>query len=72
MLQQRFRAFNEIRQVADKAVVAAADQANDRLREIRDTWTFLEAKSAELLVASKARRDRAAAPRGGAAPLTRD
>ncbi len=72
VLQQRFRAFNEIRQVADKAVVAAADQANDRLREIRDTWTFLEAKSAELLVASKARRDRAAAPRGGAAPLTRD
>ena len=67
MLQQRFRAFNEIRQVAEKAVAAAAGQANDRLHEMRDTWAFLEASSAELLVASRARRDGAAAPRGGTA-----
>jgi DNA-binding transcriptional regulator GbsR (MarR family) len=72
VLQQRFRAFNEIRQVADKAVTAAADQATDRLYEMRDTWAFLEASSAELLVASRARRDRATATRGGTTPLTRD
>jgi DNA-binding transcriptional regulator GbsR (MarR family) len=72
VLQQRFRAFNEIRQVADKAVNAAADQATDRLYEMRDTWAFLEASSAELLVASRARRDRATATRGGTTPLTRD
>jgi DNA-binding transcriptional regulator GbsR (MarR family) len=64
VLQQRFRAFNEIRRVADKAVTAAAEQANERLYEMRDTWAFLEASSAELLVASRARRDAAAAPGG--------
>jgi DNA-binding transcriptional regulator GbsR (MarR family) len=72
VLQQRFRAFNEIRQVADKAVTAAAGQANDRLYEMRETWAFLEAKSAEILVASRARRDRAAAAGGGTAPLPRN
>jgi DNA-binding transcriptional regulator GbsR (MarR family) len=72
VLQQRFRAFNEIRRVADKAVEAAADEANDRLHEMRKTWAFLEASSAELLVASRARRDRAAAPRGGTEQRPRD
>lgn len=72
MLQQRFRAFNEIREVAEKAVAAAAGQANDRLHEMRDTWAFLEASSAEILVASRARRDGAAAPRGGTAQPPRN
>jgi DNA-binding transcriptional regulator GbsR (MarR family) len=71
VLKERFRAFNEIRRVADKAVMAAADQANDRLHEMRDTWAFLEASSAELLVASRARRDRVAASRGGTEPHQR-
>ena len=48
-----------------------ADQANDRLDEMRDTWAFLEARSAELLVASQARRDRAAAPEAGRHPRPR-
>jgi DNA-binding transcriptional regulator GbsR (MarR family) len=62
VLQQRFRAFNEIRVVADKAVGASSGEANDRLHEMRDTWAFLEARAADLLVASRARRNSAAAP----------
>jgi DNA-binding transcriptional regulator GbsR (MarR family) len=72
VLQQRFRAFNEIRRVADKAVTAADDQANDRLHEMRDTWAFLEASSAEILVASRARRDRATSSGGRTEQLRRD
>ena len=72
VLQRRFRAFNEIRVVADKAVMAAAGQANDRLHEMRNTWAFLEAGAAELLEGSRARRDRAGAPQGETAPLPND
>jgi DNA-binding transcriptional regulator GbsR (MarR family) len=72
LLQQRFRAFNEIRVVADKAVMAAAGRANDRLQGMRDTWAFLEAGAAELLAGSRARRQRAAASRGEKAPLPND
>ena len=60
MLQLRFRAFNEIRVVADRAVAAAAGRANDRLEDMRDTWAFLEAGAAELLVGSRANRRHAA------------
>jgi hypothetical protein len=63
VLQQRFRAFNEIRVVAEKAVAAAAGQANDRLQDMRDTWAFLEAGSAHLLDGSRARRERTTASR---------
>jgi DNA-binding transcriptional regulator GbsR (MarR family) len=72
LLQKRFRAFNEIRVVADKAVRSAAGQANDRLHEMRDTWAFLEAGSAELLAGSRARRDRASATQGETAPRPND
>ena len=72
LLQKRFRAFNEIRVVADKAVRSAAGEANDRLQEMRDTWAFLEAGSAELLAGSRARRDRASAAPGETAALPND
>ncbi len=61
VLQHRFRAFKHIRVVAEKGVAAAAVQASDRLHDMRDTWAFLEASASEMLVASRARRDRAAA-----------
>jgi DNA-binding transcriptional regulator GbsR (MarR family) len=72
LLQQRFRAFNEVRVVADKAVRAAAGQANDRLHGMRDTWAFLEAGAADLLANSRTRRERATASRGESAPLPND
>jgi DNA-binding transcriptional regulator GbsR (MarR family) len=57
VLEARFRAFNEIRRVADRAVTAAGDEANERLMEMRDTWAFLESGGDELLKASRLRRD---------------
>jgi DNA-binding MarR family transcriptional regulator len=56
VLEARFRAFNEIRRVADRAVTAAGSGAGDRLLEMRDTWAFLEEGGAELLQQSRARR----------------
>jgi hypothetical protein len=56
VLEARFRAFNEIRRVADRAVAAADGSAGPRLVEMRDTWAFLESGGDELLRASRARR----------------
>ncbi len=56
VLEARFRAFNEIRRVADRAVAAADGAAGPRLIDMRDTWAFLESGGEELLVASRARR----------------
>jgi DNA-binding MarR family transcriptional regulator len=76
VLQARFRAFNEIRQVVDRAVAGADGSAGPRLVEMRDTWTFLENGAGELLQASRARRGAAnpieadASARRGAGPPT--
>jgi DNA-binding transcriptional regulator GbsR (MarR family) len=72
VLQKRFRAFNEIHEVARRAVDAADGRANDRLEEMRATWAFLEASSSEMLEASLARRARAAASPNEGTPLPHD
>lgn len=67
VLQQRFRAFTEIREVADKAIAASGPDANDRLHEMRDTWAFMESSGTQLLAASRARRNGPPAPQQQAA-----
>jgi DNA-binding transcriptional regulator GbsR (MarR family) len=62
ILEQRFRAFNEIRRVADRAVEAGGDEVGPRLTEMRDTWRFMEESAAKLLEASRARRATSSVP----------
>ena len=64
VLEARFRAFNEIRRVADRAVAAADGAAGPRLIEMRDTWAFLESGGDELLRAGP-RQAGPTAGRGG-------
>jgi len=62
ILENRFRAFTEIREVTDKALGTSGSEATGRLHEMRDTWSFFEKSSAELLQASRTRRQRGAPP----------
>jgi DNA-binding MarR family transcriptional regulator len=56
VLEGRFRAFNEMRCVADRALDAAVGEADDRLVVMRDTWAFMEVRSEALLRDSRERR----------------
>ncbi len=49
VLESRFRAFTELRRVADRALQAAGDEADDRLHEMRDTYALMEEGTRELL-----------------------
>ncbi len=71
VLEARFRAFNEIRRVAERAVTAAGSEAGDRLVEMRNTWAFLEDGGEALLNQSRARRG-AGPPTKGTASLRLD
>jgi DNA-binding transcriptional regulator GbsR (MarR family) len=70
VLESRFRGLTEIRQVADRALDAAGDEADDRLVEMRDTYALMEAGVKELLRVSL-ERNAAAAPTPGTTPLRR-
>ena len=67
VLEARFRALTEIRKVADRALNAAGDKADDRLVEMRDTYALMEAGVKDLLRVSLERN--AAAPAAETTPL---
>jgi DNA-binding transcriptional regulator GbsR (MarR family) len=49
VLQNRTRAFTELKAVAEHAIDAAGGEADDRLVEMRDTYALMEAGVRELL-----------------------
>ncbi|HWD56502.1 MAG TPA: MarR family transcriptional regulator [Acidimicrobiales bacterium] len=49
VLKSRFRAFTELRQVAERALDAAGDGADDRLVWMRNTYALMETGVKELL-----------------------
>ena len=69
VLESRFRALTEIRQVADRALDAAGSDADDRLFEMRDTYALMEAGVKDLLRVSLERND--GAPSAETTPLRR-
>jgi DNA-binding transcriptional regulator GbsR (MarR family) len=69
VLEARFQAFTEVRQVAERALDAAGDDADDRLVGMRDTYAFMEAGVKELLCVSLERK--AGTPSAGTTPLRR-
>jgi DNA-binding transcriptional regulator GbsR (MarR family) len=68
VLESRFRAFTELRRVADRAIHAAGDEADDRLHEMRDTYALMEEGTRELLRQSL---ERNAGTPAGTTPLHR-
>ncbi len=69
VLESRFRAFTEMRQVAERTLEAAGSEADDRLVGMRDFYAFMEAGVKELLRVSLERR--AGTPTPGTTPLRR-
>jgi DNA-binding transcriptional regulator GbsR (MarR family) len=68
VLESRFRAFTELRRVADRALEAAGEEADDRLHEMRDTYALMEDGTRELLRQSL---ERNAGTPAGTTPLHR-
>jgi DNA-binding transcriptional regulator GbsR (MarR family) len=68
VLESRFRVFTELRRVADRALHAAGDEADDRLHEMRDTYALMEEGTRELLRQSL---ERNAGTPSGTTPLHR-
>ncbi len=69
MLESRFRAFAGMRRVAEGALEAAGDEADERLVGMRATYAFIEAGVQELLRVSLERK--AEAPSAETTPLRR-
>lgn len=49
VVSERFRAFSELRAVAEEALDAAGSAADGRLHEMRNTYAYLEAATAEVI-----------------------
>jgi hypothetical protein len=69
VLESRFRAFTEMRRVAERALAASGGDADDRLYEMRDTYALMEEGVKDLLRVSLERNEPPAAP--GTTPLRR-
>lgn len=70
VLEMRFRAFSELRDVADRAIAAAAGDADERLFEIRDTYAQI-VEGVESLLRRSAEGGAGPAPTG-AGPVQAD
>ncbi len=70
VLESRFRAFTEMRRMADRALGAAGSEADDRLVWMRDTYALMEAGVKDLLRVSLESKE-GAAPTAGTTPLRR-
>jgi DNA-binding transcriptional regulator GbsR (MarR family) len=69
VLESRFRAFTEMRRVAERALAASGGDADDRLYEMRDTYALIEEGVKDLLRVSLERNAPVVAP--GTTPLRR-